>query len=304
MFCKAKLNPHRTEPAPGMPRKIYPAAGKVFDDILGEQRPGFTLIELLVVMGCIVLLIGLLLPALGAALEASRATACMSNTRQLANAAVNFAIDNDGGMIPFNGGVDTHKIDGVEKTVSRYWYGGNIPQLGRRPIYYEPAGMLYDALGGSMKVAECPSLDIPQDDPTPEYGKVGYAYSLAMGTLGPEGGGVMLSRIVKPSVKATFWDAANIEPQWSPRVTRTTIGRPTSGNPGSVRPNFHGRHNGKGHVAWVDGHASNFTPYCFDSYAGGSAVSASDAVLLKKEKIGNIDSDANRATDEHYDPDE
>ena len=72
---------------------IYPSS---------RRHTGFTLVELLVVIAIIALLIGVLLPALGAARRAGQISGCLSNMRQLGIASFQHAVDNDGQLIEAN----------------------------------------------------------------------------------------------------------------------------------------------------------------------------------------------------------
>ena len=65
-----------------------------------RRRVGFTLVELLVVIGIIALLISILLPALSKVQESSRTLACLSNMRQLGQAAHTYSVDYRGICLP------------------------------------------------------------------------------------------------------------------------------------------------------------------------------------------------------------
>ncbi len=64
----------------------------------GQKLKAFTLVEMLVVIGIISALVAILLPALGKARKAARATSCLSNLRQVGQTLIMYANDNHGAM--------------------------------------------------------------------------------------------------------------------------------------------------------------------------------------------------------------
>lgn len=63
-----------------------------------RKTAAFTLIELLVVISIIALLVGILLPALGAARASARRAICLSNQHQVVTATITYAMDNNDQM--------------------------------------------------------------------------------------------------------------------------------------------------------------------------------------------------------------
>lgn len=101
-------------------------------------RGGFTLVELLVVLAIIAILIGLLLPAVQAAREASRRIGCSNNLKQLGLALHN----HESNLRAFPSGVIRQKWDQQPTWSEGHWAWGVFANL----LPYIEQGSLHDQL--------------------------------------------------------------------------------------------------------------------------------------------------------------
>ncbi|QDU71315.1 type II secretion system protein [Mucisphaera calidilacus] len=127
---------------------------------MSSMRPvrGFTLIELLVVISIIALLIGILLPALGAARATARGAVCQSNNRNITTALNVYAVDNRG-VWPSRGAlVDDPDYPEDKRNVG--WIPG-VSLQGKDSEVLED-GSLFEYLN-NVEVLSCPSDDYAEE---------------------------------------------------------------------------------------------------------------------------------------------
>ena len=119
-----------------------------------QRKNGFTLIELLVVISIIALLIGILLPALGAARSTARNLACLSNTRQMGIALATYHTENDGYFMPtfVSGETDFFRL------ISEQIEGGDFSYAS-----VTPQDVVF------TNVLRCPEAAVPNQDNTANY---------------------------------------------------------------------------------------------------------------------------------------
>ncbi len=117
-----------------------------------KKNVGFTLIELLVVISIIVILAGLLLPALNRARERAKSISCTGKMRQIYLVAILYANDFNNYLTNRHNILPVQKYDGYQCNANTSWWGPLISYLGIG------SGRL-KLLRTNSKYFECPSYD-------------------------------------------------------------------------------------------------------------------------------------------------
>ncbi|MFI5382450.1 MAG: type II secretion system protein [Tepidisphaerales bacterium] len=115
-----------------------------------KSLKAFTLVELLVVIGIIALLVSILLPALNAANEAARTTACLSNLRQIGQAFAAYASDHKGYVVPL-----AYDAGSLMPDTNNYRESWTTILVAGKYLTYPSAGM--NAVPSVPNVLSCPS---------------------------------------------------------------------------------------------------------------------------------------------------
>ena len=101
--------------------------------VIVSRRRGFTLVELLVVIAIIGILIGLLLPAIQAARESGRRTACSNKMKQIGLGFAN--AESTGGAYPASSKVYIDRQKGTTEIDGWSWCVALLPYIEQKPLY-------------------------------------------------------------------------------------------------------------------------------------------------------------------------
>jgi prepilin-type N-terminal cleavage/methylation domain-containing protein/prepilin-type processing-associated H-X9-DG protein len=241
-----------------------------------RRRPAFTLVELLVVLAIISVLIGLTVSALSGARQSARSAMCLSNLRQLAVAATDYAARYDATYPP------AQWSDAGDPALSYRW------DYATRGTTVVGPGLLWSGQP-SPSVQQCPAFDGRSQSPGDPY--TGYNYNTSyIGRGTGEGPPARLAAVKQPARTLLFGDG-----QWSlgankymrsPRRSPTEPSTYTDGSAARAAGTQGYRHRGATNAVFCDGHAESLRQRFT---AGNSNVAAGTGFLSDDNSLYDLE---------------
>lgn len=156
------------------------------------KNHGFTLMEILTVIVIIVILAGLLTPAISKAQRQAKRVECMNNLRQIGMALQQYALDNNGAFPPDLTTLTTVPAGDTYLPDSPTISGGTTPAIlvcsADNGGYTESLTATMAAATAGTPLVQCPNLSHPGNTRNVLYGD-GHVGSSAAGGGGGGGGG-------------------------------------------------------------------------------------------------------------------
>ena len=245
-----------------------------------RHERAFTLVELLVVIGIITLIGGLLLPAVSAVRQSATSTACLSNLRQMAAAATDYAMRNGGTFPP------AQWSDPADPTVLRGW------DFAKRGGQVTGPGFLW-APQPVTAAQQCPAFEGAAQSAGDRY--TGYNYNtsyVGRGTGELVSAPARAARVRRPSRTLLFGDG-----EWklgANKYMRSPLRSPSEdpvtyadGSASRAAGTQGFRHRGATNAAFCDGHAESLRDR---TDAGNANVAAKTGFLRDPAELDNLNS--------------
>ncbi|HOI53924.1 MAG TPA: prepilin-type N-terminal cleavage/methylation domain-containing protein [Phycisphaerae bacterium] len=242
------------------------------------RHKAFTLIELLIAVAIIGLLMAILLPMLGAAVEHARCIQCCNNLRQMATAMQLYLKENKGFFPP---AYQVQMTGGVFRSVA--WDFVSVKDWAHGGKESVTVGLLWQGrLTEPSEVHQCPSFDGAHNWLSDPF--TGYNYNTDY--LGSPACRVNLSRVRHPARCAMFGDAGYAS--GSNKFMRAPFPPPDKYDDGlSPAGRAAGtqafRHLGRTNVAFVDGHVESLDQMYTDTDPAAAGSIAPDTGFLSPD---------------------
>ena len=233
------------------------------------RHRAFTLVELVVVLGILMVVLGLTVSGISGARKSAQAAMCLSNLRQLATAAADYAARYDMSYPP------AQWPDAADGSVLRGW---DYTHRGATVI---GPGLLWSG-SASPAVQQCPSFEGSaqyRGDP-----HTGYNYNTSyIGRGDREGPPARVSAVKQPARTVLFGDG-----QWSlgankfmrsPKRSPTDPASYTDGSSARAGGTQGYRHKGMTNAAFCDGHAESLR----DRFTAGNSNVADGTGFLSED---------------------